>query len=521
MKREISWRGIQLRADDNTDGHVLEGIAVPFGEVIDTWDGRETFDPDCVFDGLQDAKLCYQHGETIGRITNGQAHEDGLHITARISNTARGRDAITLIRDGVLDSFSVGFMPVSDETDKDGVTHRKRVRLLETSIVSWPAYENAKLTGQRSRFDTEQPTNKETETRKDNIMENNEIMDAITSMQEEQRVLKAAIAKAGETHTPELLGRQFKSRGEYLQAMARGDEAAATLQEQCRDLIATADTGNTAVWIADDLRLIEERRKVTNLLTHDALPAQGMSMEYHVVTSDTTTASKQTKEGATLKFGKLSFGTKNASVETFGGYTSLSRQVIERSTTPMLNTALRALQNAYAKVTEEAVRTHLYTEIKTQLSGDNHIDTAKKIDALTIDDWVSLIVDASELADERNVSLTRLAVSKDVLKTLVALKDTGDRFFNLSGSGADTIGSFDLTGVAGEFMRVPVVLLPKADAGTAAFIDPTSVTVWESGGPTQLTDGNVTNLTNDYSVYGYMAVATTLADGLIPVKFAA
>ena len=70
-------------------------------------------------------------------------------------------------------------------------------------------------------------------------------------------------------------------------------------------------------------------------------------------------------------------------------------------------------------------------------------------------------------------------------------------------------------------MRVPVVMLPKAEAGTAAFIDPASVTVWESGGPTQLTDGSVTKLTNDYSVYGYLSVATTLADGLIPVKFAA
>ena len=69
-------------------------------------------------------------------------------------------------------------------------------------------------------------------------------------------------------------------------------------------------------------------------------------------------------------------------------------------------------------------------------------------------------------------------------------------------------------------MRVPVVLLPNADAGLASFIDPAAVTVWESGGPAQLTDGDVTGLTNSYSVYGYMAVATTHADGLIPVKFA-
>ena len=70
--------------------------------------GAETFDRECEFEGLDEAKLCFEHGETIGRITKAESTDDGLHITARISDTARGRDAMTLIRDGVLDSFSVG-----------------------------------------------------------------------------------------------------------------------------------------------------------------------------------------------------------------------------------------------------------------------------------------------------------------------------------------------------------------------------------------------------------------------------
>ena len=119
---------------------------MPFGDIIDTWDGAETFDRDCSFEGLDEAKLCFEHGETIGRITKAESTDDGLHITARISDTARGRDAMTLIRDGVLDSFSVGFIPLESQKDRDGITHRRKVRLLETSIVSWPAYQNAKMT---------------------------------------------------------------------------------------------------------------------------------------------------------------------------------------------------------------------------------------------------------------------------------------------------------------------------------------------------------------------------------------
>ena len=162
-------------------------------QIIDTWDGAETFDPDCRFDDIESAKLCYQHGELIGRITAAESREDGLHITARISDTQLGRDVVNLLKDGALDSLSVGFVPIEDERDKAGITHRRRVRLLETSVVSWPAYEAAKITGQRSETLTEEPTdNKESEdTKVDKELE--ETLDAI---KDEQRSLKAALAKA-------------------------------------------------------------------------------------------------------------------------------------------------------------------------------------------------------------------------------------------------------------------------------------------------------------------------------------
>lgn len=520
MRREIGLRGVCLRATDEGDGRTLEGVAVPFGAVIDTWDGRETFDRECVFDDVDAAKLCYQHGELIGRITGAEPRDDGLHITARISDTQRGRDVVALLRDGALDSLSVGFIPVESETDRDGVTHRKRVRLLETSVVSWPAYEAAKITGQRSADTLDNKTNNTTESEEPRM--DPEITETLAAIKDEQRSIKAALAKGGAAEAPKPIGSEYRTAADYLQALYRGDDAAVQLMHECRDLIATGDTGNTTAWIADDLRLIEMRRKVTNILTHDTLPDKGMTMEYNVVATDTTTTAKQTAEGGALPFGKVTFGTKSVGIDTYGGYTTLSRQTIERSTTPMLNTALSALRNAYAKATETAVREYLYATIAAQrdaTSDANKIDAPAALDAMTIDQWAGLIMDAAELADDRNVSLTRLGVSKDVMAALIRLKDTGTRFFDLSGDGSDTIGDFDLTGIAGKFLRVPVQMLPSAPAGTACFIDPEAVTVWESGGPTQLSDGDPTKLTENYSVYGYMAVAATQPLGLIPVAF--
>ena len=49
MKHEIGFKGVCLRAAEEGDGRTLEGVAVPYGSVISTWDGAETFDVDCVF----------------------------------------------------------------------------------------------------------------------------------------------------------------------------------------------------------------------------------------------------------------------------------------------------------------------------------------------------------------------------------------------------------------------------------------------------------------------------------------
>lgn len=513
-KREIAWKGLTLRSADDEGTTSVEGVAVPFGDIIDTWDGAETFDRECEFQGLDEAKLCYEHGETIGRITKAESTDDGLHITARISDTARGRDAMTLIRDGVLDSFSVGFIPLESQKDRDGITHRRKVRLLETSIVSWPAYQNAKMTKSAAPA---------VEQRKEETMEDEAIKDSLTALQEEQRGIKAALANMNQhAAEPATHGAEWHSQGEYLRALFQGDERAIAFQKESRDLITTGDTGNTATWIRDDLRLIEQRRKVMNILTHEALPATGMTMEYNVVTEDSMQAGKQSAEGEVLPVGKLTFGTKSVNIDTYGGYTSLSRQTIERSTTPMLNTALRALNNAYARNTEQAVRDKLYSLITSErdkADKPNKIDAPKPLASMTPDMWAGLILDAAEVMDDRNADMARLCVSKDVALALISLTDSGSRFMDISGKGSDTLGSFDLTGVVGDLMRVPVYMLPGASTGTAAFIDPSTITCWESGGPTQLTDGDVTKLTNDYSVYGYMAIGVTFSDGLLPVKF--
>lgn len=521
--RRISVDGITLREQADGDGLTLAGIAVPFNTEYELFDGyREVIDPDCDF-GERNVKLAREHGELIGRVTEQAREADGLHITARIADTAQGREVAKLIREGVYDAFSIGFRPVKNTIEeRDGVTvvHRTAVELFEISVTGIPAYPDAKITGQR-HIDTDTTTDKEG-TPMEDTTKTDGLAQLRDEMHDELRGIKSTLAHLDDTTATSPAGGMYRTAGDYLKALAAGDEQAREFMNATRDLITTADTGDNVTWIADDLKLIQLRRKVMGLLTHAALPPKGMTMEYNVVATDTTATAKQANEGDALTFGKVTFGTKTADINTYGGYTTLSRQTIERSTVAVLNTALRALTNSYAKATELAVRADLYALIKAQrdaASNANKIDAAKTAAAMTPNDWASLILDAAELTDERNTSLGTLAVSKDVAKALIALTDTGSRFLDISGKGNDTLGSFDLTGVVGDLMRVPVHILPGAEANTAVFLDPSAVTVWESGGPTQLTDGDAIHLTESYSVYGYMAVGATDPNAMLPIKF--
>ena len=531
--RTLNVTGLRLRdTGDTGDGMTLEGVAVPFNQRYALFsDYAEIIDPDCDFGSRKTVKVSREHGDLIGKLTDMRREGDGLHIVAKLADTESGREAAELVREGVYDCFSIGFRPVENRVidSDDGVTevHRRAIDLFEVAVTGIPAYPAAEITGQRSQTTT--TNNNESEAPSmGNDNEQRDVNERLEAFGEELRGIKATVAAGIQTTAPAELGGAFRSAGDYLKALSderdANHTAAIDLMRQTRDQIVTGDTGNTVAWIADDLRLIEQRRKVTNILTRDTLPATGMSMEYNVVSEDTTAVAKQASEGAALTFGKVKFGTKTADINTYGGYTTLSRQVIDRSTTPMLNTALRALNNAYAKATENAVRTYLYDLIKSQrdaTQNPNNIAAPATLAAMTPDQWAGLILGAAEVMDDRNAAMTRLGVSKDVALALIKLKDSGNRFMDISGKGSDTIGAFDLTGVVGDLMRVPVYLLPKAPTGTAAFIDPTAVTVWESGGPTQLSNTDPVNIVDNYSVYGYMAVAATFTGGLLPVKFAA
>jgi hypothetical protein len=73
-----------------------------------------------------------------------------------VSRTNAGDEALELIRDGVVDAFSVGMKPVQEREPRRGYVERTEVKLLEASLVGFPAYEGARIAGIRSAYGLDQ-----------------------------------------------------------------------------------------------------------------------------------------------------------------------------------------------------------------------------------------------------------------------------------------------------------------------------------------------------------------------------
>ena len=147
---------IEVRAD--SEGRTIAGIVVPYDTVALVSDGgpayKESFARGAFKRTIQHrgdrVKLLYQHNarEPIGRAVNLREDAAGLYGEFRVSNVPDGDHALELVRDGVLDSFSVGFTGVKAEK-RGGVTVRTEVALREASLVTFPAYEDARITAVR------------------------------------------------------------------------------------------------------------------------------------------------------------------------------------------------------------------------------------------------------------------------------------------------------------------------------------------------------------------------------------
>lgn len=482
---EMITRSFEIRATDSEKREV-SGIAVPYNETIEIGGGfQERFEKGAV-DLSADVKLFRDHKEIIGKVIELSDTDEGLFIRAKISDTNLGNETLALVRDNAISSFSVGFIPLVDE--KQGKTIvRKKVNLKEVSLTAFPAYENASVTEVRQENNQEE---KSMENTTDNSAELAEVRSAVADLERKFEIISAPV-----DNTPAVP--QFRSFGEYVKAVARGDEQAIQLH---RDFTGgtTTDSISLNAFVDETIRLVAKGRPTVSAFAAAALPATGMNVEYVVVDGDTTDVDEQAAQGDVLATGKLQLDTLTAPVKTYGGYASLSKQVIERSSVGYLDATFRALAIKYANVTNAAARA-------TLVNGAANLNTGT-VAANTFEGWVEAIATASaDIYDDTGLTPEFVLVSTDAFIEIAKVKQ-GDAPLLAGFNQTNNIGTLSPVGLTGSFYGLPVIVDPSLAAGSVYVANRQGMVNYESAGaPFRLTDDEITNLTSDFSVYGFMA----------------
>lgn len=98
-------------------------------------------------EGGKKTRFLYSHrpDQVLGSFTELRSDKVGLFGRARISKTTLGSDIHTLLQDGAVDSFSIGYETLDADHD-GGVRYLKQLNLPESSLVSMPMNPQAVVT---------------------------------------------------------------------------------------------------------------------------------------------------------------------------------------------------------------------------------------------------------------------------------------------------------------------------------------------------------------------------------------
>jgi len=502
---ELEVRSFEVRLEPNT--REVVGIAVPYNQVADIGSYQEKFAPGAIR-SVEDVKLFWQHSEPIGKILEGRDTEAGFEIRAMISDTPRGQEAYTLLQDGVINKFSVGFMPLEQTRDGSLVT-RTLVDLKEVSLVSFPAFTGASVSEVRQEEITVAEVVADSiRTKETNMSENMEldvraVQDEVAEIRRELELVKTpAISVSTEG--------KFRSQGEYAKALVSGDSDAVDLFRAAT----SADVALRPAFVGFVNSLINSGRPTLSAFSMSALPATGLSVEYAKINTNTVAIGKQTTENTAVSTGDISLSTVSVSVNTYGGYVKLSKQAVERSTVNYLDVAFQAMSLAYAK----KMNTDFVAAIAAlTFSGSKIVDAS----ALTATAVAGALADASAyIYTNTGLSPEFIVAGVTAYKRLVSIVDsTGRPVVLQDGAGVNNIGSANIPGLRGSIFGLPIIVDPAISDKVSYVANSLALTTYESAGnPARLSTTDATTLSDFYSVYGYAAIAVPFEGAIVKIN---
>jgi hypothetical protein len=370
-------------------------------------------------------KMYMYHDATqpIGLVTAREVVGDTVLFEARISETRQGDEALQLAKDGVLDSVSVGILPVEFSFDEAGTMIVTKADWQELSLLPYGAFEAAKV----ERVAASIHQNEEEVVLNSKQDPEQEVKEMSNQTETPQAVEAAAV------HTVYAQPKKLRlpSTSEYIASYVRGGSDFAQLNaninaarieaapgvapyvntESTPGILPEIITGS----VYDGLNPI--RPFVTAIGTR-AMPTAGATFRRPKITTRPTVA-QQSAQFDTLNASTVVVSNNDVSKLSFGTYVTVSEQDLDWSDPASIDIILNQLAIAYGQATDNYAVDTCHAAIS---------QTSSVADSAVGADWVTAIYEgARQISASTNYLPTHMFVTPASWAALSSSVDDANR----------------------------------------------------------------------------------------------
>ena len=404
----------------------LAGVALQYGVEAVVSDGQKVrFEPGALPLEGKKPKMYLNHDSTspIGLVTARELVGDTVMFEAKISETTLGNEALELAKDGVLDSVSVGILPVEFSFDEAGTMVVTKADWQELSLLPYGAFEAAKV--QRVAASIHQEPN---EIELNNTQDENEELTEMEKTVETPAVIEAATVQTIYAQPRKL---RLPSTSEYIASYVRGGADFAQMNANIKQAVVEAAPGvapfiNTESTpgilpeiitgsVYDGLNPI---RPFVAAIGTRAMPTAGATFRRPKI-NVRPVVTQQSAQFDDLNASTVSVSNSDISKLSFGTYVTVSEQDLDWSDPSSIDIILNQLAIAYGQATDNYAVDTCHAAI---------VQTSAVADTASGSDWVAAIYEgARQISATSNYLPTHMVVTPATWAALASSVDNQDR----------------------------------------------------------------------------------------------
>jgi HK97 family phage major capsid protein len=482
----------------------VEAGSTNMGKVIFASGSIDIADPKAI-------KLLSQHDnkKPLGRMVSFSESEDAIHAVFSVSRSQRGTEALILAEEGLQSGLSIGAEVLKSKI-KDGITYVSSARLVETSLVSEPAFKSAQVTDIAAEESAVEENNQPTESETATVEETTSAVEATPTVEAAavEAARPAVTAMAYSKPRIELTAAKYV---ENTIRAAMGDDAA-------RQYLRAADDTSDNAGLVPTRQLQEiinplgtTIRPSIEAISRGVLPDAGMTFEIPKISAMPTVA--VTAENAAFSDTDQNSAYLSVDVKKYAGQQTFSVELLDRTSPAFFDELIRNMGAAYAKATDAAVNAAIITGASLDATTTTTYPTAAEL----------LGVVARGAASVYNATLglpnpfaRNMIVNTAQWSNIMTLNDAGRPIYTAS-QPQNAGGAVSPTALQGNVAGLNLFVTPNTASGTDTdgsilIVNPDAYTWYESPNYRLRAESTAAgSITIGY--YGFGAIATKVGAG--------